>query len=90
MTDIEIDITGRMTAFQEALSFLMAHHLANLDESTAEAVSSSFLGRKRGLGAGMMDAEDLQAIGRVADNTLSMILGEAAHMAAEYRRLRAE
>jgi hypothetical protein len=88
MTEIEADITGRMTAFQEVLSFLMGHHFAGLSEADARAVSASFLGRQRSLGIGMMDAADLQEIGQVADNTLSMILADAAHMAGEYRRLR--
>lgn len=88
MTEIEADITGRLTAFQEVLSFLLAHHLAGLSEADAGAVTASFLGRQRNLGIGMMDAVDLQAIGQAADNTLSMILGEAAYMAGEYRHLR--
>ena len=88
MSEIEADITGRLTAFQEVLSFLMAQHLAGLSESDANAVSASFLGRQRALGSGMMDAVDLQAIGQVADNTLSTILDGAAYMANEYRTLR--
>ena len=90
MNEIEVDVTGRVTAFQEVLSFLMAHHLAGLSEADAGDVSASFLGRQRNLVIGIMGAEELQAIGLCADNTLAMILDDAAHMAGKYRHLRAK
>lgn len=90
MTQEDSDLLGRLTAMSEILTFLMARDFVERTADEAQAVGSSLITAERNLaqGAGLMDAEALGAVRRVAEATSSMIVTHALTLADGWRSSR--